>query len=88
MSQMKQTFGGFHVGRILGFTLVGFTIFVAGSFKLVPAQQAGQKTFASCEQASTALFAAVESGDVPTLLQILGPAGSGYCRPRPNIEPV
>ena len=76
MSQMKETFGGFHAGRILGFTLVGFTIFFVGSFKAGLAQQAGQKTFASCEQASTALFVAVENGDVPTLLQILGPAAN------------
>jgi hypothetical protein len=39
------------------------------------AQQAGQKTFASADDASQALFAAAQSGDKAALLEILGPAG-------------
>ncbi len=40
------------------------------------AQQAGQKTFPSAEDASQALFAAAQSGDNSALLDILGPAGA------------
>ena len=40
------------------------------------AQQAGQKTFPSAEDASQALFAAAQSGDKEALLDILGPAGA------------
>jgi hypothetical protein len=40
------------------------------------AQQAGQKTFPSADEASQALFAAAQSGDKSALLEILGPAGA------------
>jgi hypothetical protein len=40
------------------------------------AQQPGQKTFASADDASQALFAAAQSGDKAALLEILGPAGA------------
>src|ERR1700688_4484364 len=39
------------------------------------AQQAGQKTFASPEEASKALFAAAKSNDEKALLDLLGPDG-------------
>ncbi len=39
-------------------------------------QQPGQKTFASADEASQALFAAAQSGDKTALLDILGPAGA------------
>jgi hypothetical protein len=39
------------------------------------AQQPTQKTFASAEQASESLFAAVRSDNVPALLDLFGPAG-------------
>jgi len=39
-------------------------------------QQPGQKTFASADEASQALFAAAQSGDKRALLDILGPAGA------------
>jgi hypothetical protein len=42
---------------------------------LVFAQQRGQKTFASADDASQALFVAAQSGDKAALLDILGPAG-------------
>jgi hypothetical protein len=40
------------------------------------AQQAGQKTFPSADDACQALFAAAQSGDKSSLLEILGPAGA------------
>jgi hypothetical protein len=42
---------------------------------LTTAQQAGQKTFSSAEEASKALMAAAESNDEKALLEILGPEG-------------
>jgi hypothetical protein len=39
-------------------------------------QQTGQKTFASADDASQALFTAAQSGDKSALLAILGPAGA------------
>jgi len=39
------------------------------------AQQPVQKTFASPEDASDSLFAAIQNNDIPALLAILGPAG-------------
>ena len=39
------------------------------------AQQPGQKTFSSPQDASTALVAAVESNDEKAMLEILGPDG-------------
>jgi len=72
MSPVNWSFERFHAGRL--FRIVAFAIFAAGSSTLVLAQQPGQKTFPSCELASDALFAAVQKGDVPVLLQILGPA--------------
>ena len=49
--------------------LLGFTC-------LTLAQQAGQKTFASPEEACQALFAAVQNGDKAALLEIFGQAGN------------
>jgi Protein of unknown function (DUF2950) len=49
--------------------LLGFT-------SLTLAQQPGQKTFASPEEAGQALFAAAQSGNNAALLEIFGPAGS------------
>src|SRR5271170_2828587 len=40
------------------------------------AQQTGQKTFPSADEASQALFDAAQSGDKSALLDILGPAGA------------
>jgi len=56
-----------------GFVLTLMVLIVSG---LGFAQQAGQKTFPSAEDASQALFAAAQSGDKSTLLDILGPAGA------------
>jgi len=41
----------------------------------VPAQQQGQKTFSSAQQASEALYVAAKNNDEQALLQLLGPHG-------------
>jgi hypothetical protein len=56
-----------------GFVLILMVLIVS---RFGFAQQAGQKTFPSAEDASQALFAAAQSGDKSALLEILGPAGA------------
>ncbi|HZE72936.1 MAG TPA: DUF2950 domain-containing protein [Pyrinomonadaceae bacterium] len=60
----------FIVGRIV--ILAAFAIFVSGYFDLARAQQPGQKTFASCQEACAALLSAVQQEDQLALLEILG----------------
>ena len=50
------------------------------------AQQAGQKTFPSAEDASQALFAAAQSGDKEVLLDILGPAGASIVSSSDDVQ--
>jgi hypothetical protein len=57
----------------VGFAVALLLLILSG---LGLAQQAGQKTFASADDASQALFAAAQSGDRAALLEILGPAGA------------
>ena len=56
-------------------TLVLFTLSFAGSFMPTFAQQPGQRTFASPEDAGRAFFSATQAQDEQALLSILGPAG-------------
>ena len=74
MSNLRENFERFHLGKLA--RLAAFAIFATGSFNLALAQQPRQKTFSACEQASAALFAAVEKDDHPALLEILGPAAT------------
>jgi len=56
--------------------LAAFAILLMGCFCLHSmAQQPGQKTFASAEEASSALVAAVQSDDEKAMLDLLGPDG-------------
>jgi Protein of unknown function (DUF2950) len=56
--------------------LAAVAILVAGRFATYSiAQQTGQKTFSSPEDASNALVAALQSNDEKAMLDILGPAG-------------
>jgi hypothetical protein len=50
-------------------------LFLGSSFKPALAQQPGQRTFASTEEASRALFAALQAQGEQSPLNILGPAG-------------
>jgi hypothetical protein len=62
-----------HYLAIAGLGLLGLLLIVTG---LGFAQQPGQKTFASADDASQALYAAAQNGDKSALLDILGPAGA------------
>jgi type II secretory pathway pseudopilin PulG len=53
---------------------------------LLIAQQSGQKTFATPEEASQALFAAAQAGDPAALLEIFGPAGSGIVSSGDSVQ--
>jgi len=57
----------------VSFVVAFFLLMLSG---LGLAQQPGQKTFASADDASQALFAAAQNGDKAALLEIFGPAGS------------
>ena len=74
MLNMRQNFERFHLGTLAG--LAGFVIFTTCSFNLVLAQQPQQKTFGSCEEASAALFVAVQNDDQSALSEILGSAAT------------
>src|SRR5271167_4601178 len=50
--------------------------FLLGLMPMMMAQQPGQKTYASPEEASQALYAAAQSGDKAALLEVFGPEGS------------
>src|SRR5271157_1624131 len=50
------------------------------------AQQAGQKTFSSAEEAANALVTAAESNDEKTLLEILGPKGKRVVSSGDEVE--
>ena len=72
MLNLRETLERFHLLKLA--TLAAFAIFATGSFNLALAQQPRQKTFSACEEASTALFVAVQKDDQPAMLEILGPA--------------
>jgi len=74
MSRTKSNSGKFHRANLPKFAAVAVLLtgfFPAGSL----AQQAGQKTFSSAEDASNALVTAAQNNDEKTMLEILGPAG-------------
>lgn len=71
MFSIGDHFECFRVGRLVG--LAAFAIFVSGGFDLARAQEPGQKTFPSSEEACAALLSAVRQGDQPALLKTLGP---------------
>jgi len=74
MRRTKLNFNTSHLGDLLQITAL--TLLLSGC---VPArstaQQKGQKTFSSPEEASQALVAAAQSNDEKAMLEILGPDG-------------
>jgi Protein of unknown function (DUF2950) len=60
--------------RLVKASLTSFLLL--GLLRMTMAQQPAQKTFASPEEASQALFAAAQGGDKAALLEIFGPEGS------------
>jgi hypothetical protein len=71
---MRENFERFQLGKLI--SLAALAIFATGSFNLALAQQPRQKTFNACEEASDALFVAVQKDDRSALLEILGPAAT------------
>ena len=67
--------------------VAALAIFFAGCFPAIsPAQQPGQKTFPSAEQASTSLVAAMQSKNEKALLEFLGPDGKDIISSGDEIE--
>jgi len=76
MLRVKRNFERLHWGHCARFAAFAiFALWVGGFPKLAVAQQPGQKTFASPEEASRALFVAVQDDDQQALMEIFGPAG-------------
>jgi Protein of unknown function (DUF2950) len=72
MQQVKRNAGGFWWAGIS--KLATAALILVGSLPLrALAQQPGQKTFASAEQASQALLTAAQNNDEKALVEILGP---------------
>ncbi len=74
MRRAKLNFDGFHwadLPKLAAVAIVMMACFPARSM----AQQQGQKTFASAEEASKALVTAAQSNDEKAMLDILGPDG-------------
>ena len=74
MLNINENFERFHLGKLA--RLTAFAIFAASIVNLALAEQPRQKTFSACEEASSALFAAVQKDDQSGLLDILGPAAT------------
>src|ERR1700723_875199 len=74
MRRTKFNFGKFHRGNLL--KLAAVTVVLTGGFPIrAVAQQPGQKTFSSAEQASNAFVTAAQSNNEKAMLDILGPDG-------------
>ena len=74
MRRMKRNIDKLHRANFP--KLAAFAILLMGCFSLrAMAQQPGQKTFPSAEEASRALVAAVQSDDEKAMLDLLGPDG-------------
>jgi len=74
MRRAKLNFGRFDWADLLGTAVV--VVLLTGCFAAPSAaQQAGQKTFSSAEEASKALFTAVQSNDEKAMLEVLGASG-------------
>ncbi len=75
MRRTKLNFDKFHATNLPALAVV--VILLAASFPLLSmAQQTGQKTFSSAEEASNALVNAAQNNDEKALLDILGPDGN------------
>ena len=76
MLRVTRDFERLAFGRLRQIRLVAiFATWVSYSPGLAMAQQSWQKTFPSPEEASRALFVAVQADDQQALVEIFGPAG-------------
>jgi len=74
MLNIRENLDRLNSGKLTALTI--FAIFAAGFFSLTPGQVPRQKTFGGCEEASAALFAAVEKDNPTALLELLGPSAT------------
>ncbi|MGZ4732983.1 MAG: DUF2950 domain-containing protein [Terriglobales bacterium] len=74
MRRTKLNFGKFHWANLPKIAVVAMLLTVCFSTRSM-AQQPGQKTFSSAEDASNALVAAARNNDEKALLETLGPSG-------------
>jgi len=76
MPQLRESVSGFSRQQYCpALRTVVLAIAVFGTVALAIAQQKGQKTFSSAEEAGHSLFTALQRGDSQGFLEILGPAG-------------
>ncbi len=66
------------------FCFVSAVVLILSGF--LPAQQPGQKTFASAEDASQALFVAAQSNGQTAMLEIFGPAGTALISTGDSVQ--
>ncbi len=85
MQQMKWNTGRFHWGNISKFAVAAILLMGFSATRSL-AQQPGQKTFASAEDAGKALAAAAQSNDEKAMLEILGPAGKAIVSSGDDVE--
>jgi hypothetical protein len=74
MRRTKLNFDKFHWANLPKLAMVALLLTVCFPTRST-AQQPGQKTFSSAEEASNALLAAAQSNDEKVMLEILGPDG-------------
>jgi DUF2950 family protein len=85
MRRTKLNFGKFHRGNLL--KLAAVTVLLTGCFCIRSvAQQPGQKTFSSAEEASNAFVTAAQSNNEKAMLDILGPDGRQIVSSGDDIE--
>ncbi len=85
MQRKSRSIDKWHAAMIHEFA--GLALFLAGCFPAFAlAQQPGQKTFSSPEEASNALVAAMQSKNEKALLELLGPDGKEIISSGDEIE--
>lgn len=85
MLQLNRIFEIFRVDNF--FKPAVLSILICGlSIGISAAQQPGQKRFPSPDEASRALFIAVQKGDLTALVEILGPAGKELISSGDEVE--
>ena len=84
MRRTKLNLESFRLANLARFAALALLSFVVGGRSM--AQQPGQKTFPSPEEASQALFAAAQSNDKSAMLEILGPDGKDIVSSGDEVE--
>lgn len=84
MLRIRDHVEHFHMGGLV--VWAAFAMFISGGLVATRAQQPGQKTFASSEQACAALISAVQQKDLSAVLQILGPTAKEIISGSDEVE--